>query len=160
MHTFTINSGLVNLTDPCYSTDKWCGLYNVPAKSGTWNVKVETFSDRVSSWTAYHIDHENDHTDYLVQDFGVDSGQFGIFDASNYIGDNDDDERKWYFDICDCHDHCGNTIPDGSGFVSSSGYGDGGYSGYGAYEDGVLVKFTIVFIEEEEYEEEWDSDNE
>ena len=56
---------------------------------------------------------------------------------------------------------CG--IINGVGFVSSSGWGDGGYTCYTAKnEDGQIVGIKIVFIEpdyddddEDDYEDEW-----
>jgi hypothetical protein len=89
----------------------------------------------------------------IPADFGVDSGQFGIFDASIYDGDSEYGQPGFYNDCCEAtltHDRCG-TVGDLSqlGFVSSSGYGDGGYFGLGAFdENNNLVKFRITFIEE------------
>ena len=109
----------------------------------------------------FHQNHENEITSLIDQDFGVDSGQFGIFDASTYIGDTDRDQRKWYMAICNCHTSDGNTIPDGSGFVSGTGYGDGSYIGHGAFINDELVKFSITFLEDEEEEEDYyDEDDE
>ena len=53
MKTFTITSGFVNLTDPCYQVDAWCGKYNVPAKNGTWYATVEHESGMIKSFTAF-----------------------------------------------------------------------------------------------------------
>lgn len=46
----------------------------------------------------------------------------------------------------------GNTI-DGRCFVSSSGYGDGGYTCYTAKDNGKIVSIRIEYIADEDYEE-------
>jgi hypothetical protein len=171
-HKFEIKSGKIHVTDPCYEVDT-CDGYNIPAKNGTWEVQVREVDSRVAEFTAYHLDHEPSSVDDLIfdpsLDCGVDSGQFGIFDAEGYKGDTDDDDRKWYYDICrvtcpwwddeDWRKHKDDptygVTPDGTGFVSSSGYGDGGYSGYFLRdEDGNVVAFRVVFIGDDEEEEE------
>ena len=153
MNTFLIQSGHVNLTDPCYEENPQYGRYNIPAKNGTWYAEVSKEDSRVSELIVYHEDHSSAFLNSPMENFGVDSGQFGIFDSSTYIGDSDDDERNWYMKICNCHEMDGGVVPDGTGFVSSTGYGDGVYYGFGTYIDGMLVKFSITFISEEEEEE-------
>ena len=163
MKTFEVTSGHVNLSDPCYSVGTWCGKYNVPAKNGEWVVNVErsdqgVWGNRVAGFTAYHKDHYGINLLPIDQDFGVDSGTFGIFDSDNYKGDTDDDERKWYFAVCE-HTFGGaqaGVIDDGSGFVSSSGFGDGSYAGEVAFVNDELVGFKIVFITEQDDENEDD----
>lgn len=161
MKKFQINSGKVNLTDPCYDISTWCGSYGMPAKNGEWQVKIRHDQGRVSGWVAYHQDHQRASTYDLSIEFGVDSGQFGIFDASTYVGDTDDDGRKWYFGICDitCDSDRSGITPDGLGFVSSTGWGDGSYVGQGAFDEyGNLVKFVIDFMEDECDDDEYDDE--
>jgi len=166
---FKISSGKVHLTDPCYDTSTWCGKYNVPAKNGNWIAELSVLdNEQTSGWGQRVAEFEVWHEDVrkstlfpvpLDVDFGVDSGQFGVFDASTYIGDDEADKRKWYFKICDITDNMGGVTEDGTGFVSKTGYGDGGYEGEGAYIDGELVYFKIVFIEGEEEDNDEEDEN-
>jgi len=172
-HTFEIKSGKVHVADPCYEVGTWCGGYNIPAKNGTWNAEVMEVGSWVAEFTAYHVDHEPNSVDDLLLDtsldLGVDSGQFGIFDVEGYKGYADGDDSKWYYDICrvtcpawdddDWNKHKNDptygVTPDGTGFVSRSGWGDGSYEGYFLRdEDGNVVAFRVVFIGDEEEEEE------
>jgi hypothetical protein len=154
MLQFNIHSGFVNLTDPCYNTDTWCGAYKIPARTGRWNAEIAEDDDRVASFTVFADGFSDVMLSHMSVNFGVDSGQFGIFDSDTYVGDSDADGRKWYFDICELTNPCC-IIPDSTGFCSSSGYGDGSYEGFSSYdEEGKLVKFRIEFITEEEDEEE------
>ena len=171
-YQFQIKSGKVNLTDPCYDTSTFCGMYNVPAKNGTWvaelsvltNAQTFGWGNRVESFEVWHED-VNKHNLNIVPmyaDFGVDSGQFGVFDSSTYVGDpRSDKERTWYFMVCDLtigDDMCGVT-EDGTGFASRTGYGDGGYEGEGAYVNGELVYFKIVFIADSDEDDEDDEED-
>jgi hypothetical protein len=63
--------------------------------------------------------------------------------------------------VCDLtrgDDMCGVT-EDGTGFASRTGYGDGGYEGEGAYVNGELVYFKIVFIADSDEDDEDDEDD-
>lgn len=163
--SFQITSGKITLSDPCYTPDDpdskiKCGEYNIPAKNGNWIAEVEYMPncDRVKSFSARLID-----TPYFAQhiidtEFGVDSGQFGIFDSSIYEP-GDYDEPGFYRDCCDItmsEDMCGDVY--GLGFVSSSGWGDGGYYGTASYnpDTGEMVSFEIDFCPTEEDWDEYD----
>ena len=87
---------------------------------------------------------------------GVDSGQAGFFDDAFYQNDTVFEELPapgfaigdlWYRHVCDitlCKMSAG-VLP--SGAVSSSGFGDGGYTCYThADENGVIDFAFIVFI--------------
>ena len=178
IYNFVINSGKVHITDPCYKADS-DPCYNIPAKNGEWNCDVKCDGDRVSEFAAHHVDDIENLIYNMEINCSVDSGQLGIFDAENYVGDTDDDEREWYFNICrvTCPDWDGvkenrpsyGIIPDGTGFVSSSGYGDGCYSVYLAKDNnGDLMGFRVTFIDENDEDEnddmwdqisEWDQDD-
>ena len=160
---FRVTSGKVHLTDPCYEVDMSSryGAYNVPARNGDWHVEVEHINSwgfRVKRWRAYHIEENkvnqlNCLSNVLYDnDFGVDSGQFGIFDSEIYDGDSEYDQPGFYRDCCDitlARDLCG--VVSKRGFVSSSGFGDGCYDGYASYNaNGELIKFVIDFIDENE----------
>lgn len=155
--TFDIQSGRVNLSDPCYAVGTWCGAFSLPAKNGEWIVEPEErdmgkWGNRVASFTVCHKDHADALMNVLEFDFGVDSGQFGIFDSEIYEGDSDYNNEDGFYREC-----CDTTLSENRlgavrnrGFVSSTGFGDGGYTGYGAFDNDELVKFKIVFIGENE----------
>jgi len=74
----------------------------------------------------------------------VDSGQAGVFDGDICDGDDED-----FYDRC-----CNTTLKNPGygymkgGFVSSSGYGDGGYECLVYKNNGVAVGVEITFIEQ------------
>jgi hypothetical protein len=98
-------------------------------------------------------------------DFGVDSGQAGVFDAASYRDDayaagittpevdfvlpgHDLEGDAWYEKMCKftlANDGWGTYA---AGAVSSSGYGDGMYPVYGAEVDGKVVALQLVFIDQ------------
>lgn len=161
-HTFKIKSGQVYLTDPCYDAD-----ITTPAKNGEWNVIVEYMRDyegyytRVRQLTILHKDYCFTKSAEFkpLGKFPVDSGQFGIFDTEIYEDGGNYETPGFYRDCCDItlqEAMCG--VVNTYGFVSSTGFGDGAYSGDGYFEDGKLVKFMITFIgdENEDYDEDDD----
>jgi hypothetical protein len=109
-------------------------------------------------------------------DFGVDSGQAGVFDAASYRNDaaaanfktpridfvipgDKTEGDAWYEKICRF-----TLAEDGwgaydAGAVSSSGWGDGEYPVYGAEnEAGKTVALNLVFIDQSADPEEDDED--
>ena len=172
MDTFRFKLGnLVHLTDPCYdspeNTGEMCfdnnGLYNVACLEGDWiatrqyGYREATTQDRVTGFTvvAEGVGSKALKTKHFR--VGVDSGQFGIFDASIFDNNSDYDvENSFYRTVCDItlQDHCGTVFY--SGFVSSSGYGDGSYDLFCGFLDGVLAYASITFIyDEDEDEDAW-----
>ena len=88
---------------------------------------------------------------------GVDSGQAGIYDEDYYnkYHTADDCDDDWYDDICNLTNPAGTK--DGKCAVSSSGFGDGGYTCYMLVnDDNQVIAISIVFIEDEEEDEEDD----
>lgn len=163
----------VYVTDPCYNTDVWCmaliknlkkGLYKCfgfVSDEGDWGMR----NSRLTIVNADYTDKVLSY-DFLGYNIGVDSGQAGFFDKAyyekyhngEYVDDNPDD-NAWYNRVCDITlngDNCG-TI-DNKGVVSSSGYGDGCYSVYGAYnENNELIALQLEFIwDDDEDEEDFD----
>lgn len=89
---------------------------------------------------------------------GVDSGQAGFFDRVHYPEGGSDD-RAFYEAACDLTLGPGFGVVEHNGarmgFVSSSGYGDGGYSFYTLTDAaGFVVFMAIVFIGQEDEDEE------
>lgn len=158
---FEVTSGRLRVTDPCYNKDTWCaGVLDV--LNGTWGAFVETSDEggwgvRVASINIFNKEYEHKaHSWSLTNiDVGVDSGQAGFFDDAKYPEDPHQDDA-FYDSVCDLTlgPNSGGVLPFGA--VSSSGYGDGGYSCYVSYVNGEIVAAKIVFIGDESEEEEDD----
>jgi hypothetical protein len=111
---------------------------------------------RVKSLTAIHSDY-NGHSIIVKAPFevGVDSGQCGIYDEDYYrqYHTEDDCNEDWYEEVCNLTDPFGTK--DDKCVVSSSGYGDGGYDCFLLRDkNNEVVGFQIVFIEDEDYDDE------
>jgi len=176
MKEFTIKSGSMILSDPCYERGIWCQGFVPKVKNGRWVAEVEFIGNRVSRLMAKHenaydvrysndVEHNGQELDF---NGGVDSGQFGYFDSDEYENNESvkdietnlegfDDCSKFYQVCCDktlSKDSWG-VLP--GGVVSSTGYGDGSYITYGQKNgDNEYVAFTTIFIEEDELEDEID----
>lgn len=163
------NKGIIKLgekvmvSDPCYGLGTWCQGVIENVLPGDYHCMVE-YSDE-GIWgvrvAAIEVIHQNTRViRYESQDFevGVDSGQAGIFDYEYYAkyhtdckkSDHVDDD--WYDKVCDLtlSRESAGTI-DNLGLVSSSGYGDGGYTCWvSTNEDGKVNAIRIEFIVDEE----------
>ena len=151
----------VRVSDPCYGTDVWCSGVVDNVKEGTYNVDVEIsnegmWGERVKSLTAIHSEYSGHSIIQKVPfEVGVDSGQCGIYDEDYYrqYHSEDDCNDDWYHDICKLTDPFGTK--DDKCVVSSSGYGDGSYDCFLLRDkNNEVVGFQIVFIEDEDYDEE------
>jgi hypothetical protein len=147
MKSFEVTSGLIQVSDPCYS-----GTYEEPAKNGKWFAKVDmqdmgSWGRRIGRILVHHEGFSPgqrlDEMEILV---GVDSGQMGVYDASVF-GGSDDAE---FYDAC-----CKTTLTAKGhgyikgGFVTRSGLGDGAYDGTIWKERGKAVAVEIVFLTDE-----------
>jgi hypothetical protein len=156
--TFEIKSGSVYVTDPCYEIDTWCQGKVDDVLNGTWVSEADIsnaagWGNRVHILRVYHKEHGDDYSNLQEEKFevGVDSGQAGFFDADLYPGKDDD----FYDEVCNLtlSDKQGGCISFGT--ASSSGFGDGGYSCYtGKNKDGKVVYMEIVFIGDDDVEDE------
>ena len=100
MKNFTVTSGKIIASDPCYTLDTWCQGIIENAKNGQWFAEVTTSDEgswgvRIAELIIYHQDYMKInpnmvHTGMHKLPFvaGVDSGQFGFFDADSYRNDN------------------------------------------------------------------------
>lgn len=174
--TFEVVSGQVMVSDPCYELNTWCQTKLDNVAIGTWTSFITKYDDgewgiRVSNLVAYLGDTEPTEEEWKLVEgahIGVDSGQAGIFDATVYRNNDsapdtsflshsrqEEEGEKWYSHMCDLTlgtgDQAGVTT---GGVVSSSGYGDGGYSLYSIIKDDKIVALKIVFIGDEDEEEE------
>lgn len=143
--TFAVDGGSLVIGDPCYSVNKSCA-----AQNGRWTAHV-VFSDelfwgrRVKKVIIHHQDFNPADRGVLVETitFGVDSGQAGVFDRDHYGGDE-------FYDQC-----CKKTLSErqcgylSNGFVTSSGYGDGGYDAEIHKINGVAFCIELTFIPDE-----------
>ncbi len=171
--TQTINLGPeVYVTDPCYSVPTWCQTKLTNVLPGEWIVSMiydeKGGSNRNAELFLVHKDYQGKSLLYdwdWLGDFGVDSGQAGVFDAASYRSDsaaeaiktpkvdfflpgNDQEGDAWYEKICKftlANDGWGTYA---AGAVSSSGFGDGMYPLYGAEVDGKIVALQLVFIDQ------------
>jgi hypothetical protein len=182
--TQIINLGTeIYVTDPCYSVPTWCQLKVGDVLPGEWIATVIYDelggSNRNAEIHLVHKDHQaagNLMYDW-IGDFGVDSGQAGVFNAASYRDDAAAERivtpqvdfsigrhmegDAWYEAMCKF------TLAENGwgaydeGVVSSSGYGDGMYAAYGAYdEDGKLVALNLVFIPQDPEDEYWAEEEE
>ena len=179
--TQTINLGTeVYVTDPCYSDPTWCQLKFSNVLPGEW-IATMIYDEaggtgRNAELHLIHKDHQSKDLMYdWFGDFGVDSGQAGVFDAASYRDDSaagslgapkmdfvlpirDQDGDRWYESICKF------TLGDNGwgsydrGVVSSSGWGDGMYPVYGAEVDEKIVALHLVFIDQTAEQEEDEED--
>lgn len=176
-----IRSGAVRVSDPCYDPETWCAGTIDEVKNGKWKGSVIRSDE--GEWGIRNafllVHHELTPRTYQSSgwedtsiDVGVDSGQAGIYDLDEFKGGQDNyGEGGWYDDNCDitlerknpnapeCGSVCGaGVLPDKSGVVSSSGYGDGGYKCY-IYKnkldqvEAIMIDFGLLEEDEEEQEE-------
>ena len=164
----------VMVSDPCYSIPTWCQSIIDNVKPGHYLPFVKKSDEgdwglRNSMLLAIHEDHQSDeflHWKEHHGTVGVDSGQAGIFSMESYRNDdlkledgdygpfpmnNAEDGDKWYEKMCT------RTLGDkqwgtyDEGVVCSSGYGDGNYQLFLAYDDDTdtVIGFLIDFGVEE-----------
>lgn len=146
---FEMTSPVMRVSDPCYERDVWCCGTVDHCKLGTWEAGVlktdeGEWGTRCAVLAVRH------------KDIGVDSGQAGFFDDAFYQNDTVFEELPapgfaigdlWYRHVCDItlSKMSAGVLPYGA--VSSSGFGDGGYTCYThADENGVIDFAFIVFI--------------
>lgn len=162
--SFQLVSGVVQVTDPCYSPNTGLVVKNV--KVGSWKAEIGADDSVNTSLTIHHEDYEVNYDSFFKplslfdneSTIGVDSGQAGFFDDMFYKGGSDE---TFYDRMCDLtlNGVCAGVSENGA--VSSSGHGDGGYSVEGVVINGQYVALRIIFVEENEPEEEiYDEDNE
>lgn len=139
--TFTV-CGTISVGDPCYSSPGFI----VDAKEGNWKANVKTvnsFGNRVSRIIVHHENFNpvaNLSTESHI--IGVDSGQAGVFN-DHYDGC----DEGFYAECCKATLSKKGYGYVSNGFVSSSGYGDGGYEAVVFKQNDQAVCVEITFIE-------------
>jgi Protein of unknown function (DUF4241) len=169
---FDIKSGKAMVSDPCYTKGTWCQGELDKVKNGEWVANVEQSDEgmwgiRNSELIAYHNQYGMPSSWQWSRenfDIGVDSGQCGFYDLDFYRNDSmvGEIENRLHFDLnedgerfyaLNCDMTGGEMRADVMEFgtVSSSGYGDGGYTLYTVRDsDGLVVAMKVVFIEDED----------
>lgn len=154
--TFEIAGGLV-VSDPCYIDSErvkesgW-GVYHESNASGRWNAEIEisdegAWGDRVASITAKRWKAGTTvRTETAI--LGVDAGLMSIVPDVATPLDYDD----LLFELGK-NNHEDKMIEFAGGVICSTGYGDGGYEATMEYDSWGLSKITVVFIDEEQEEE-------
>lgn len=177
--SFQVVSGKIMCSDPCYES----GDVLVRAKNGEWIARVEksdegSWGHRVARVLVHHVDFSM-YGSSRIKAFdsvesatiGVDSGQAGVFDANSFRNDTVVKNTKriyekticgdelWYSICCDrtCSKKGYGYIP--GGFVTTSGYGDGGYGVEIYKKNGEAVAVEITFIENDDEEDEEDCED-
>jgi hypothetical protein len=151
---FEVKSDKLMISDPCYTRGTWCQGIIENVIPGKWKTKAkiepERTGRRVHEISALLIGEKKPTAwEKCKFEVGVDSGQAGIFDESIYPGGEtgEYEEPGFYNDCCQvtAEAWCG-VVP--GGFVSRSGYGDGGYEAFISKNgDGKVVAVRVVFIE-------------
>lgn len=146
--------GILDVTDPGYSKDVWCRITTPkPVKEGNYACRIwaktrkEEYEGR--EWTDTRVGIIGLYLDDIVPaqfamkeigTIGVDSGMAGFFmDKPDYSVD------EWE-SLCDSTNKGDAWIRD-EGFFSYSGYGDGSYPVYAAYnQNEEIIALEIRFL--------------
>lgn len=159
---FQTKSNKIRVTDPCYSRSTR-GTYVATAREGIWHAFADVqdcgeWGMRVRELAVVHrIINDRDMksirrsaTEPLPTrpggpEIGVDSGQAGFFDETEYPNDHDVDTV--FYDEC-CRATDGNLQFGivSAGVVSASGFGDGGYDLFVDNLSGESTCMRLVFI--------------
>lgn len=169
MPIFTVNSGKIRISDPCYDKDDVFGGMVISAKNGDWvgtaDMEQTGWGERVVRLTAEHRDHSK-FSESVRQRIMVDSGQVGVFDLESYKDDSlvrnvkrihketICEDEPWYSICCDrtLSEYQWGVIP--NGVVSTSGYGDGVYEATCFVDkNGDAFRVEVIFIDDEGDEE-------
>lgn len=155
----------VTVSDPCYDIGTWCmgELNNV--LPGTYKCFYDFDEDEQRVYAL--IVHHNDMSEEEVRtanenstpesfEVGVDSGMAGVYDSDYYAVTHGDIERndKWYDAVCKlvCNNDAAHL--DDKAFITSSGFGDGGYTCYTHRNSDNRIDFIkIVYINETDDDE-------
>lgn len=154
---FSVTDAL-NLGDPCYGGEHGCE--KIAAKPGEWLAwvdTVESFGHRISKLHARclgprQIEHNNSKHSYKTYNLGVDAGLMSIQPIEHLISEieyanalNEAYGKDSNFDFALVR----------NGVWSSTGYGDGCYEAVVHYIDGKAVEIDIVFIDDDDVEEDF-----
>ncbi len=162
---FEISSGRVVITDPGYTDDVKTFRGKVAAKTGPWVATIrmsdeKEMGERVAELLVFHQATTASSLQWQDAGFriGVDSGTAGVFDEIHYRDDgllppksNLEPGQAWYerFVVDEVWKAKPPAIIVPSGFISASGFGDGGYTCELARgPSGEVEGIRIIFIAE------------
>lgn len=122
------------VSDPCYNMETWCVCKLKDMLPGNYHCLIKKNNDGlVSSLYIYHEKYIREPKT-MIDFVSVDSGQAGFYDSDYFIKTRgkDDEEWKWYKEICSLTYHSDSSeltggTKDKKCCVSSSGDGDGSY---------------------------------
>lgn len=158
---FSVATGSVMVTDPCYERGTWCQGRLKKVLNGDWKAKVVKsdegqWGERVAYLIAWNTeigepDPGASHWQKRKFEVGVDSGQAGIFDDGAYPKE-DTEEDGFYSDVSDLTLSERQAGVTSRGCVSSSGYGDGGYDCFTSKNadglvDAIMIDFGVCELE-------------
>lgn len=160
MDTFIIESGKIQVTDPCYDLNVWCAATIDNARNGKYHsfvtrINAGVWGNKISALTIIHEDfltkQKRLRYRWIDASIGVDSGQAGFFDYNklNNIKIHEQLDNEFYNEVCELTSESDNFGCVEFGVVSSSGYGDGSYSLWTAEHNGETVAAKIVYIDED-----------
>ena len=165
---FEIHSGRMIISDPCYNKTGWCtGELNL-VKMGSWKAiarigEVRGWGKRCWELIAIHCEHAEMSPDKITEnaefDIGVDSGQCGVYDSNHFPEEKGEysDKNSWYRKVCEItHQVQGGVIK--GGYVTPSGFGDGGYECFVKREQKTnqVIGVRVIFISDKDFEEIYD----
>jgi len=135
--SFDVVSGVLRVTDPCYGIDVHCaGIVRAAVGKWRWEVTITNDSASVAAHLST-IDPSEAEDAWEVEPFdvGVDSGVFGIFEASKYSKDDLDDvyNRSGVYEL----DH---------GIASTTGLGDGIFKCQTIKRNGIAVAVRVTSL--------------
>lgn len=177
-----ILDGSVDVTDPCYDSDTWCASFDRKVKAGVYDCYIditnfpsigvleeldedvmkgckkvgdtEILNDhRISSLTIMYEGFKPNHFMWreVDADIGVDAGLCGFY---NHKKDYDDEEWSYFCDnLTNLEEYEFLTcFLQDNGITVSSGFGDGSYKLYEAYNANEVIGLRLDFITEEDTE--------
>jgi hypothetical protein len=156
------NTGLFDITDPCYDASVSYRLNAVKVKEGSY-LSLYTYNEynnRVEDISIIHSEFTNlskqewydlNNSPWeSIGTIGVDAGLAGFFHAPK----RDFNDKAWQKFCDELYENNSFTAKvDDYGFYSSTGWGDGAYEVYAKKLDGEIVALKIQFIENDEGED-------
>lgn len=150
--------GKVIVSDPCYEPDIWCAK-EVEVRKGDYIARavygvVPGWGERVIELTINNVLTPKKKAVHLIGACGVDSGQCGFFESTNYRENHPNKETRksesWYNRACKVtlnsrKHNCG--MMGQYGALSESGLGDGCYNLYAGYDNrGQITALRLRFL--------------
>lgn len=135
----------IDITDPSYDEDVWCRINNFPIPAGEYECYAVIADDTETDGWGNRVARIGIRRDKSIYEerkgmIGVDSGMAGFFNCDN---------RIIFEDILREYPTAADVFIYNNAFVSSSGYGDGGYDVWVGYSHGEIVEVYIEFIKDE-----------